>query len=209
MNYRSVSGEARTERIVEKSRFLGYCAHAAGEEEARAFLSRVRAEHPQATHVCYGFVADKTGNLQRFSDDNEPQGTAGMPILNVIKAQKLFETAVAVVRYFGGIKLGAGGLTRAYSSAAAETVALAKICEYAVCVPLEIKAEYAETNALLKFFTAKNANVLLREFDSGVHFRVAVREREADRFCAELNDCVNGRAKITSGEGYYFPFPIE
>ena len=129
--------------------------------------------------------------------------------INVIKAQKLFETAVAVVRYFGGIKLGAGGLTRAYSSAAAETVALAKICEYAVCVPLDIRAEYAETNALLKFLTAKNANVLLREFDSGVHFRVAVREREADRFCAELNDCVNGRAKITSGEGYYFPFPIE
>lgn len=122
MSYRSVAREAVCERIVEKSRFLGYCAHVAGEEEAREFLSRVRAEHPQATHVCYGFVADKTGNLQRFSDDNEPQGTAGMPILNVIKAQKLFETAVAVVRYFGGIKLGAGGLTRAYRQSAAELI---------------------------------------------------------------------------------------
>lgn len=207
--YLSVRGEAVTERIVEKSRFIAFVAHTSGEAEAKAFLARVRGEHPQATHVCYGYVADAIGNEQRFSDAGEPQGTAGMPILSVLKARKLYETTVAVVRYFGGIKLGAGGLTRAYSSAAAETVALAKICEYAVCVPLDIRAEYAETNALLKFFTAKNANVLLREFDSGVHFRVAVREREADRFCAELNDCVNGRAKITSGEGYYFPFPIE
>lgn len=209
MSYRSVAREAVCERIVEKSRFLGYCAHVAGEEEAREFLSRVRAEHPQATHVCYGFVADKTGNLQRFSDDNEPQGTAGMPILNVIKAQKLFETAVAVVRYFGGIKLGAGGLTRAYSAAAAEAVSAAELCEYAVCVPLEIRAEYAETNALLKFFTAKRANVLSREFASGVCFRVAVREEEAEGFVAELNNTVNGRADIVKGDGYYFPFPIE
>lgn len=208
MNYRSVSGEARTERIVEKSRFLGYCAHAAGEEEARVFLSRVRAEHPQATHVCYGFVADKTGNLQRFSDDNEPQGTAGMPILNVIKAQKLFETAVAVVRYFGGIKLGAGGLTRAYSTSAAEAVAAAQLCEYAVCVPLEIKAEYAETNALLQFFAAKRANILSREFAFGVSFRVAVREEEVESFVSELKNAVNGRAEIAAGEGYYFPFPL-
>lgn len=207
--YLSVRGEAVTERIIEKSRFIAFVAHTSGEAEAKAFLARVRGEHPQATHVCYGYVADAIGNEQRFSDAGEPQGTAGMPILSVLKARKLYETTVAVVRYFGGIKLGAGGLTRAYSSAAAETVALAKICEYAVCVPLDIRAEYAETNALLKFLTAKNANVLLREFDSGVHFRVAVREREADRFCAELNDCVNGRAKITSGEGYYFPFPIE
>jgi len=169
--YLSVFGETVAERTIEKSRFIAYVSHIEGEEEAKAFLSRVRAEHPLATHVCYGYVADALGNEQRFSDAGEPQGTAGMPILGVLKAQGLFQTAIAVVRYFGGIKLGAGGLTRAYSTSAAEAVAAAQLCEYAVCVPLEIKAEYAETNALLKFFTAKNANVLLREFDSGVHFR--------------------------------------
>ena len=120
MAYLSVTGECAAEKIIEKSRFLAYAAHVESETEAKDFLARLRGEHPLATHVCYGYVSDKLGNEQRFSDDNEPQGTAGIPILNVIKAQKLYETAVAVVRYFGGIKLGAGGLTRAYSSSAEE-----------------------------------------------------------------------------------------
>ena len=92
MAYRSVVGKTCIEQTVEKSRFLAYVSHTAGEEEVRAFLSEVRAEYPLATHVCWAYIADKTGNEQRFSDDGEPQGTAGMPILNVLKAQKLFET---------------------------------------------------------------------------------------------------------------------
>ena len=101
--YLSVYGETVTEKVIEKSRFLTYAAHTAGEDEARVFLDRVRALHPQATHVCYGYIADPIGNEQRFSDAGEPQGTAGMPILGVLKAKKLYETSVAVVRYFGGI----------------------------------------------------------------------------------------------------------
>ena len=126
MDFLSVAGEYTAERTIEKSRFLSYVAHAAGEEEARAFLDRVRREHPLSTHVCWAYIGDRLGNLQRFSDDGEPQGTAGMPILGVLKAKELRETAVAVVRYFGGIKLGAGGLTRAYASLAAEGVEGAK-----------------------------------------------------------------------------------
>ena len=96
--YLSVRGEAVTERIVEKSRFIAFVAHTSGEAEVKAFLARVRGEHPQATHVCYGYIADAIGNEQRFSDAGEPQGTAGMPILSVLKARKLYETTVAVVR---------------------------------------------------------------------------------------------------------------
>ena len=87
MSYKSVAAPCEREKVIEKSRFLTYAAHTAGEEEARAFLASVRAQHPLATHVCYAFIADRLGNLQRFSDDGEPQGTAGMPILNVIKDQ--------------------------------------------------------------------------------------------------------------------------
>ena len=134
MSYLSVAKPSLYEKVIEKSRFLTYVAHTEDEAAARAFLAEVRAQHPLATHVCYAFVADRIGNLMRFSDDGEPQGTAGMPILGVIRARKLFETGVAVVRYFGGIKLGAGGLTRAYSSSAAEALERAEICEYAVCV---------------------------------------------------------------------------
>ena len=120
MYYKSVVGEHFAEKTIEKSKFLAYVSHAEGEDAAKAYLGKVRALHPMATHVCYGYIADKVGNLQRFSDDGEPQGTAGMPILGVLKAKELRFATAAVVRYFGGIKLGAGGLTRAYAGCAAE-----------------------------------------------------------------------------------------
>ena len=110
---RVVYAPHESEKVIEKSRFLTYSEHVQSEDEAKAFIARIRKMHSLATHVCYAFIADKAGNLQRFSDDGEPQGTAGIPILEVLKAIKLYETAVAVVRYFGGIKLGAGGLVRA------------------------------------------------------------------------------------------------
>ena len=175
MSYKSVAAPCEREKVIEKSRFLTYAAHTAGEEEARAFLASVRAQHPLATHVCYAFIADRLGNLQRFSDDGEPQGTAGMPILNVIKAQELYETTVAVVRYFGGIKLGAGGLTRAYSSCAAETLSAAEKCLYDVCAEYCIRVGYPEVNALTRFLEGRCV-IVNRAFEADAAFTVQVRE---------------------------------
>ena len=112
-SYLSVFSESTHEKVIERSRFIARCAHAAGEDAARAFAAAERAELSRATHNCFAFVADRAGNLLRFSDDGEPQGTAGMPIPEVIRSKKLFETAVVVTRYFGGKKLGAGGFFRA------------------------------------------------------------------------------------------------
>ena len=207
MSYLSVASADVCEKVIEKSRFLAYAAHTAGEEEARAFLQDVRARHPLATHVCYAFVADRLGNLMRFSDDGEPQGTAGMPILGVLRARKLFETAVAVVRYFGGIKLGAGGLTRAYSSSAAEALDRAAVCEYAVCTEVTVRVAYPEVNALTRFLEGRN--VLSREFSEKAAFTIAVREEETDGFCAQCADVLLGRAEILRGRSYFSPFPLE
>ncbi len=207
MSYLSVASADVYEKVIEKSRFLAYAAHTAGEEEARAFLQDVRARHPLATHVCYAFVADRLGNLMRFSDDGEPQGTAGMPILGVLRARKLFETAVAVVRYFGGIKLGAGGLTRAYSSSAAEALDRAAVCEYAVCTEVTVRVAYPEVNALTRFLEGRN--VLSREFSEKAAFIIAVREEETDGFCAQCADVLLGRAEILRGRSYFSPFPLE
>ena len=207
MSYLSVASADVYEKVIEKSRFLAYAAHTAGEEEARAFLRDVRARHPLATHVCYAFVADRLGNLMRFSDDGEPQGTAGMPILGVLRARKLFETAVAVVRYFGGIKLGAGGLTRAYSSSAAEALDRAAVCEYAVCTEVTVRVAYPEVNALTRFLEGRN--VLSRGFSEKAAFIIAVREEEADGFCAQCADVLLGRAEILRGRSYFSPFPLE
>ena len=131
--YLSVCSTSTHEKVIERSRFIARCGHVEGEEEARAFIGAVRAEHSLATHNCFAFVADKAGNLLRFSDDGEPQGTAGMPILEVIRSKKLFETAIVVTRYFGGIKLGAGGLVRAYAGAAADVLAGADIRAFTPC----------------------------------------------------------------------------
>ena len=120
--YLSVGGEHVTEKVIERSRFVTTSFHAEGEEQARAFIARMCEKYGDATHNCYAYIADQTGSAPRFSDDGEPGGTAGMPILEVIKNKKLFCTAVVVTRWFGGIKLGAGGLVRAYSGCTAENL---------------------------------------------------------------------------------------
>ncbi len=209
MGYLSVLGGARTERVVEKSRFITYVGHTEGAEAARAYLAEIRAEHPLATHVCWAYIADKTGNEQRFSDDGEPQGTAGMPILNVIKAQSLFETTVAVVRYFGGIKLGAGGLVRAYSAAAAEGCEAAERRRYERCTECELCAEYAQADACKRFLAGSGAELVGREYGETARFTVAVETSALPAFREKLADCLNGRVRISEKREYFFPFSLD
>ena len=208
MSYLSIAAPHRAEKVIEKSRFLTYTAHTEGEASARAFLQEVRAEHPLATHVCYAFVADRLGNLMRFSDDGEPQGTAGMPILGVLRARKLYECAVAVVRYFGGVKLGAGGLTRAYSSCAAECLDGARLALWDVCIEYCVRADYPEINALTRFFEGR-CEILSREFAEKASFVVAVREGSGAQFCAALTDQLRGKAEICEQRRYFAPFPLD
>ena len=127
MSYLSVFSPCTYEKVIERSRFIANCAHAESEEQARAFIAGIRAEHSLATHNCFAFVADRKGNLLRFSDDGEPQGTAGKPILEVIEGAGIINILVVVTRYFGGTLLGTGGLVRAYSGAAKEGIANSSI----------------------------------------------------------------------------------
>lgn len=200
---RTVFGRCESEKTIERSRFLTYSAHVESEEEARAFVAAIRSEHTLATHVCYAFIADKAGNLQRFSDDGEPQGTAGVPILEVLKAKKLFETAVAVVRYFGGIKLGAGGLVRAYSSSAAENLDKADIRVVETCVEISVTVEYTGVDSAQKFISSRPCSLLSTDYGEKVRFLAAVRKKDADGFCAELTDYMQGRVQLEKGREYY------
>ena len=203
---RTVFGRCESEKTIERSRFLTYSAHVESEEEARAFVAAIRSEHTLATHVCYAFIADKTGNLQRFSDDGEPQGTAGVPMLEVLKAKKLYETAVAVVRYFGGIKLGAGGLVRAYSSATAENLDVADIRVLEMCVEYTVAVEYTGIDGVQKFLATKNCRLLSSEYGEKVNFTVAVRKNEGEEFCKALIDFMQGKVRVERGAEYYSPF---
>lgn len=207
--YLGAWGKASADRIIEKSRFIGYCARTAGEGEAKAFLESIRCEHPAATHVCYAYIADSLGNLQRFSDAGEPQGTAGLPILGVLKAQKLYETAVAVVRYFGGIKLGAGGLTRAYANVAADAAAAVEKRSFEPCAELTLSVGYPEVSPLLRFLEERGTEIKDRNFDTGAHITVAVRESEAEAFGRALFAQLAGRVKCARGVVFLYPFPVK
>lgn len=203
---RTVYTPHESEKIIEKSRFITYSTHVESEEEARGFVAKIRSQHSLATHVCYAFISDKTGNLQRFSDDGEPQGTAGVPILEVLKAKKLYETAVAVVRYFGGIKLGAGGLVRAYSSSAAENLDGADIRILEMCAERVLEVDYPGVDSVQKYLASHNCTLLSTDYGGTVRFCVAVKKVEAEAFCAGLVDYMQGRVKIENGREYYAPF---
>ncbi|MDE5789375.1 MAG: YigZ family protein, partial [Clostridia bacterium] len=171
--YLSLAGETVTEKVIEKSRFITVSRHVDGEEEAKAFIAEISKKQADATHNCYAYVCDKLGNNLRFSDDGEPQGTAGMPMLEVLRANGLCETAVVVTRYFGGIKLGAGGLVRAYSGCVAENIAAAQKVIYENCAESVYAVDYPEVDAPLRFFGKEDCNLLNTQYADKVAFTVA------------------------------------
>lgn len=195
MGYLSVSG-CVTEKVIERSRFITTSCHVEGEEEARAFIAKISGRYKDATHNCYAYIADSTGNAPRFSDDGEPGGTAGMPILEVIKNKKLFCTAVVVSRYFGGIKLGAGGLVRAYSGCAAENLDAAPKLIYLPCEESAYTVEYGSVDILNRFLSQNDCEVKNTEYSSQVTFTVAVKKELAATFNAAVADMLSGRVKI-------------
>ncbi len=206
---RTVFSRHESEKVIEKSRFLTYSSHVESEEEARAFVAQIRKMHSLATHVCYAFIADKAGNLQRFSDDGEPQGTAGVPMLEVLKAKHLIETAVAVVRYFGGVKLGAGGLVRAYSSSVSENLDGADIRTLELCQECSLLVEYTGVDGVQKYLSMHACSLLSTAYGEKVQFLVAVKKSEITAFLEGLVDYMQGRIQIEYGKEYYAPFKEE
>ncbi|MDE5765697.1 MAG: YigZ family protein [Clostridia bacterium] len=206
--YLSISGETVTEKVIEKSRFITVSRHVDGEEEAKAFIAEISKKHAEATHNCYAYVCDKLGNNLRFSDDGEPQGTAGMPMLEVLRANGLCETAVVVTRYFGGIKLGAGGLVRAYSGCVAENIAAAQKVIYEKCAESVYAVDYPEVDAALRFFGKEDCNLLNTEYADKVAFTVAVRREREEQFNCAITNFLNGRVTIEKKREYFFPFEV-
>lgn len=206
--YLSVSGEYVTTKIIEKSRFIATSRHVEGEEEARAFVAEISKKYVDATHNCYAYIADDIGNFLRFSDDGEPQGTAGMPMLEVIKANNLRQTAIVVTRYFGGIKLGAGGLVRAYSGSVAENLAGAVRVNYLPCVESQYIVDYPSIDAANRFFGENDCQVSGSEYADRVIFTVAVKSVNEQAFNAAITNRLNGRVNIVKKREYLYPFSV-
>ncbi len=206
--YLSVCGSYATEKIIEKSRFITHSAHVEGDEQAKAFIAEISRKYSDATHNCFAYVADEGASLLRFSDDGEPQGTAGMPILEVIKAKKLAYTAVVVTRYFGGIKLGAGGLVRAYSGCAAENLSGADIRRFETCFKMRYFIDYTNAQTAARYFKNSDCSVLSCEYSDGVIYIVEVKAGEEEKFSAGLNNLLCGKLKSEKLDSYFAPFKM-
>lgn len=206
--YYSVTGECVTQKIIEKSKFITTSRHVESEEQAREFITEISKKYSDATHNCHAYIPDITGNFPRFSDDGEPQGTAGMPMLEVLKNKNLVQTAVVVTRYFGGVKLGAGGLVRAYSGYTAENLAVARIAEFQVCAESMLSCDYPLADALLRGITEQGASVVRVEYSDRVNAVVAVKKSEEEKFLNGIINRLNGRLEVNKIREYYFPFEI-
>lgn len=192
--YFCVKKETENETVIERSRFISYVKKCETEDDARAFLEEKRKAHPFATHNCYAYITER-GKIARFSDDGEPQGTAGQPILEVIKNKKLFDTIVVVTRYFGGIKLGAGGLVRAYSQGARDVIEKAGTAENVRSRVYGVKMPYDCYQPFLKFADKIKKSVVSTDFSDSVTVKIAVPYDNAD-FASKVTDLTNGKAEI-------------
>jgi len=191
--YKTLKASSSDEFIINKSRFIGYAAPCETEEEALAFLNEIRTKHKDATHNCYAYVIGKNAGIMRYSDDGEPGGTAGMPMMEVLKAQGVVNCCCVVTRYFGGVLLGAGGLVRAYTQGAVVALKAAQvvvmepsqqyICE--VAYPLWDKVQHAMRTLPVQLVSS--------EFTTAVTFTLLMREKDAQEVLETLTRVTDAR----------------
>ncbi len=185
--YKTVAAEATAEYVDRRSRFIATVRPVADEESALAFIAAKKKEYWDARHNVYAYVLRESG-ISRFSDDNEPQGTAGLPTLEVLQKQGLTDCVVVVTRYFGGILLGTGGLVRAYSQSAAQAVAQAGVIERRLCVHGEIVCDYAQYGWLQSLIPENGARLDDALFANDVTVLLHMPKGTVDTFCARLTD---------------------
>lgn len=192
---------ARQEIIVQKSRFIASVSPAGTAEEARAFLNRVRQEFPDASHHVPAFIIGfGNSTMTHCSDAGEPSGTAGRPILSLLLGSGIGNICVVVTRYFGGIKLGTGGLVRAYSEA---TRAVLKILPKVQIIPVRqalISVEYSSYDRLKILLSQHQGSILDTSFSTDVVVSAQFRVEDMDRFITDLMDYTNGKATVMPGE---------
>lgn len=200
--YKSVKQCSEAEYTVNRSRFIGRCFPVDSEEAALCLLGDIRKKHWDATHNCFAYRIGENAAAARFSDDGEPGGTAGKPIMDVLTGRGLTNVLCVVTRYFGGILLGAGGLVRAYSKSAADAVTKAGMVSYLPGTILDIPMDYSRYGALEGFIRA-NAEVRNVAFAQNVVVTVAVEDTNLLKFMKEVTERSDGRCTpVTIGTGY-------
>lgn len=196
-------GEDRFEE--KKSEFIGYAKRVENEEDAKSFVSEIKNVHKQATHNCFAYIVGENMNIQRYSDDGEPQGTAGIPILEVMKKSNITDCAIVVTRYFGGVLLGAGGLNRAYTKGASIALKSAGIVEKVYGLKLSFEMEY-DLFGRIQYICGQNYwHIEDTEYTDRVIVHILAEKLMAETIENEIVESTNGKVIIQkSEEGVYF-----
>ncbi len=201
--YTTVAQTATAEHIIQKSRFLGHCAPADTEEQALAFLAQLRQRYKDASHNCYAYIIGRNAGVMRYNDDGEPGGTAGLPMMEVLKRRGVVNCCVVVTRYFGGILLGAGGLVRAYSHSAAIALDAARVVTMHPTVRFMLDIPYSlwdKTQYALKELPVRLENIA---FAATVSAELLVRATDAADVLARLATASDGRVEAIEMERSY------
>lgn len=190
--YKTVRKRAEDEYIVKKSRFIGYAAPVTTQQQALDFISEISKKHWDATHNVYAYIL-REGGVKRYSDDGEPQGTAGIPTLDVLEKSGVTDCVVVVTRYFGGVMLGAGGLVRAYSHSASIALQAAGIVTRTLCDRLQVTCDYNFYGKLASLIPEGGGIVEDTVFEESVTVVFRLPQELTGAFNAKLIDAANGR----------------
>jgi uncharacterized YigZ family protein len=201
--YYTVKGYGEQEINIQKSRFIAYVDRVTTEEEAQNFIANIKKKHWDATHNCSAYLIGEHDQIQKANDDGEPSGTAGVPMLEVLKKKGLKDTVVVVTRYFGGIKLGAGGLIRAYSKATSEGLKAAGIVERRLMRVMHVKIDYTWLGKVENELRSSIYDIKDIHYLENVEIEVYVEEGQTQKFVEWMTEMTNGQSEIFEGDLTY------
>lgn len=206
-DYKTVLENASDEFVEKRSRFIGYCKPVKTEQEAIDFINEKRSEHWNATHNVYAYSL-REGNIKRYSDDGEPSGTAGMPVLDVIVKNEIFDVVVVVTRYFGGVLLGTGGLVRAYSHGSKIAVEAAKPVIMHNCLVCEARCAYNQYGKVSSLIIGVGAAVDDTVYESDVLVKFHIKPDLLGTLNKKLADATSGEVTVEQKDEQYFAVQI-
>ncbi|MGV2939760.1 YigZ family protein [Mesobacillus sp. LC4] len=202
-SYFTVKGHGINEIEIQKSRFIAYISRAETEEQAQQFIMDIKKKNWNATHNCSAYLIGENDQIQKANDDGEPSGTAGVPILEVLKKKQLKDTVVVVTRYFGGIKLGAGGLIRAYGKATSEGLAATGIVERKLMQVMHTTIDYTLLGKVENELRSSVYQLKDIHYIDTVTLETYVEEAKKSEFTEWMVELTNGQAEIHDGEVIY------
>ena len=211
MTYRTIAQSGEFELVIKKSRFIAQLAHVTTEEDAQAFIARVKKTHYKATHNVPVYQLGDTDQVQRANDDGEPSGTAGVPMLQALQQMGLHDVVAVTTRYFGGTKLGAGGLIRAYANSVSEAVHHLGVVERQMRTVLTITIAYPQLGPLEHYLSTNDIAIAATDYGADLVVTLHVLEAELAALQAAITDLLSGAVSFTTGEplAVFVPVPVD